>query len=433
MLRLIGITAALALSSLQGATSLTLDEAIRRAMADSPDARIAASRMAASEAKLTQARAAFQPQVRVQSGYVWTNQPVSVFGMALNQRSFSPGMNFNDVPDADNWGSGATVTMPIYAGGRNVAGRDAALAALNASHYGAAVARETLAFEVTRTFLMIHKTRSLIGAAQAAVEAFDSNLGLSRKRLDAGTALKTDALDMEVRLAQAREDLARMRNANALTRQALATLLGIENGEVDATTAIPRLSVPPVGQAPQRPELRAAESLADAAAARIRQAGSGRKPSVNAFGGAEHNRGAKFDGQGTSYTVGIVAQWDIWDGRLTQGRVREAEAEFAAAQEAARRQRLNITLEVRQARLALDEADERLSVSAKSVQLAEESVTLTRERFQGGLSLAAQLIDAETTLTSARVRRAEAETDRRIAVAALRRSLGLSMIPESSK
>jgi outer membrane protein TolC len=67
------------------------------------------------------------------------------------------------------------------------------------------------------------------------------------------------------------------------------------------------------------------------------------------------------------------------------------------------------------------------------VHLAEESVKLTRERFESGLALAAQLIDAETALTAARVRRAEAETDRRVAVAALRRALGMNMIPTSSK
>jgi outer membrane protein TolC len=42
--------------------------------------------------------------------------------------------------------------------------------------------------------------------------------------------------------------------------------------------------------------------------------------------------------------------------------------------------------------------------------------------------LATQLIDAETALTAARVRRAEAEADERIAVAALRKALGLPQI-----
>jgi outer membrane protein TolC len=433
MLRLIPFAALAVASTLPAAESLTLSQAIARALADSPDARIAASRIDASEAVLLQARAAFQPQVKVQTGYILTNQPVNVFGMALNQRSFSPSLDFNNVPDADNWMSGASLTLPLYAGGKNIAGRDAALAALNASQHGATAVNQVLAYEVTRTFLMIHKTKALIEAAQASVQSFESNLQLSGKRIAAGTALKTDALDLELRLAQAREDLSRTQNANTLTRQSLAMLLGIESGEVDASPSLPPLEAPPSSQIINRPEILMAESIAQAAAARIRQASSGWKPSVNAFGSAEHNRGGQFDGQGTNYTVGVMANWDIWDGHLTRGRVNQAEAELTAAQENVRRQRLAVTLEVQQARSSLSESIERLDVSAKSVQLAEESVKLTRERFESGLALAAQLIDAETALTAARVRRAEAETDHRVAVAALRRALGMNMIPTSSK
>jgi outer membrane protein TolC len=53
---------------------------------------------------------------------------------------------------------------------------------------------------------------------------------------------------------------------------------------------------------------------------------------------------------------------------------------------------------------------------------------LTRARFEQGLALATQLIDAETALTAVRARRAEAEADQRIAVAALRKALGLGQL-----
>jgi outer membrane protein TolC len=43
------------------------------------------------------------------------------------------------------------------------------------------------------------------------------------------------------------------------------------------------------------------------------------------------------------------------------------------------------------------------------------------------------LIDAETALVAARVRRAEAEADRQIAVAAVRKALGLPQLESQSK
>ena len=71
---------------------------------------------------------------------------------------------------------------------------------------------------------------------------------------------------------------------------------------------------------------------------------------------------------------------------------------------------------------------ERLAVGGKTVEQAAESASLTRHRFEQGLALATQLIDSESALVSARVRRAEAESDERIAVAALRKALALPQL-----
>jgi outer membrane protein TolC len=53
---------------------------------------------------------------------------------------------------------------------------------------------------------------------------------------------------------------------------------------------------------------------------------------------------------------------------------------------------------------------------------------MTRNRFEQGLALSTQLIDSETALVAVRVRRAEAESDQRIAVAALRKALALPQL-----
>ena len=75
-----------------------------------------------------------------------------------------------------------------------------------------------------------------------------------------------------------------------------------------------------------------------------------------------------------------------------------------------------------------EKANERLAVSAKTVEQAEESATHNRTSFEQGLALSTQLIDSETALVAARVRRAEAESDQRIAVAALRKALALPQL-----
>ena len=64
----------------------------------------------------------------------------------------------------------------------------------------------------------------------------------------------------------------------------------------------------------------------------------------------------------------------------------------------------------------------------QAVAQAAESASLTRARFEQELALSKDLIDAETALVAARVRRAEAEADRQIAIAAVRKALALPQL-----
>lgn len=410
----------------------TFERAIGYALTNSPDARIAQQRIAAAQAGLEQANSAFWPKLQVQSGYTGSDNPVTVFGYALNQRSYSSSLNFNDVPDADNLNARGLLTVPLYNGGRTKAGRDAARAGTEAARQNAEAVRNTLAFEVARTFYSVLKTREFIRATDAAVRSFENNLLIASNRFDGGTILKTELLDVEVRLAQAREDFVRARNANALAERALRNLLGLEAREftvADSAPVVASKSEISNVKSPDRPELAALREQQRAAEADVRRARGGYLPRVDAFGSLDYDRGWRFDGEGTSYTVGVMAQWSLWDGQLTRGKVSQARANLEATREEERKLRLAIDLEVEQARLNLNAATERLAVTEKAVAQAAESVELTRARFAQGLAIATQLIDAETALTAARVRRADAEADERIAIAALRKALGQPQLP----
>ena len=412
----------------------TLAQAIGHALTNSPDARLAVQRIAAAQAGLSQAKAAFSPQLQFQSSYTRTDNPMLVFGSILNHRSFNSSLNFNDVPDLDNANVKGLVTMPLYAGGRNVAGRDAAKANTEATRQNAEAVRNTLAFEVARAFHTVLKTREFIKATEAGVRGFETNLAVAQKRLNASTLLKSDVLDVEVRLAQAREDRARARNANELATRVLRNLLGIQQGEFTVADSAPSVAVSDSTDFSHRAELAASQHRQRAAEAEVRRATSGYKPRVSAFGSLDYDYGTRTGGDGRSYTGGMLLQWNLWDGLLTKAKREEAKANLDATREEDRKIRLALDLELEQARIALREAHERLAVTEKVVDQASESVDLIRSRFEQGMAISTQLIDAETALIAARVRRAEAESDQRIAIAAVRKALGLPQTePPSTK
>ena len=411
----------------------TLERALQQAMAANPDARLAQQRIAAAQAGLEQANAAFWPRVQFQSSYTASDNPMQVFGSILNQRAYSKSLNFNDVPTVDDLNARGLVTVPLYAGGKNVAARKAANANTEAARQDNAAVRNALGLEVARGFYTILKTRQYIRAADAAVKSLEGSLTVARKRLEGGSLLKSGVLDIQVRLAQAREELVRARNANALSLRALRNLLGIERGDFDVADSAPTTTAPDSGDFSGRPELAAARHRERAAEQQVRAAKGHYLPRVNAFGSTDYDYGWNYEHGGGSFTGGALLQWDLWDGKLTRAKVAEANANLASAHEEERKLQLALDLEVEQTRLDLKAANERLSVTEQAVALAAESESLTRARFDQELALPTDLIDSEAALLSARVRRAEAEADRQIAVAAVRKALGLPQLESQPK
>jgi outer membrane protein len=406
----------------------TLERALQQALSGNPDARLAQQRIVAAQAGLDQANAAFWPRLQIQSSYSASDNPMIAFGSILNQRAYSSSINFNDIPTVDDFNARGLVTVPLYAGGKNAAARKAALANTDAARQDSAAIQNALGYEVARAYYTVLKTRQFIRAAEAGVKAFGANVAVAQRRLDGGTLLKSGVLDIEVRLAEAREELVRAHNANALAGRSLRNLLGIESGEFEVAESVPAVRAPDSGDFSSRPELAAARHRERAAEEQVRAAKGSYLPRINAFGSADYDYGWRYDNGGGSYTGGALLQWDIWDGRLTRAKVAEARANLDSTREEQRKLRLALDLEIEQARLNLQAANERLTVTDQAVAQAAESASLTRARFEQEVALSTDLNDAETALVRARVRRAEAEFDHLIAIAAVRKALSLPQL-----
>ena len=178
MKRPLGITRSVAGVFAGGERRRTMDTGARLGLCatHNPDARIAQQRIAAAQAGLEQANSTFWPRLQVQSGYTRTDNPMMAFGSILNQRAYSSSLNFNDVPGVDDLNARGMVTVPLYAGGRNIAGPAAAKANTEAAKQENAAVRNALGFEVSRAFHTMLKTRQFIRAAEAAVNSFETNL-----------------------------------------------------------------------------------------------------------------------------------------------------------------------------------------------------------------------------------------------------------------
>jgi outer membrane protein TolC len=449
MKRLFAITLAVSLTAAVHAQnaprSLTLDEAVKIALGKNPDLGGAQQRVRAAHAALQQADAAFWPQIRVSESYAASDNPVQAFMMTLNQRTFSFGANFNHPDTTDNLNTKVLATYSLYNGGSDFAARQAARLGAEARESALDAVRNDLVFEVARSFYTIGKARRFVSVAEAAVASMESNLNVASNRFAQGTVLKSDFLDAEVRVAEARENLVRARNALAVSETIFRNVLGV--GEKENVTAGEVLSNPSRSGLPaeigadspsdryvapaeelditSRPELLAAQKVVAVAERQIRVTTGEHLPRVNAFASYDLDSGDA-NRFADSWVAGVSVQLDVFDGFLTHSKVAEARANLEAAREELRRTELALQLEVKQAELGLHQAQARLETTARVAGQAEESLQISKERYSNGMALLTQLLDAETALTAARQRRAAAEADYQIARAALDKALGKS-------
>ena len=413
----------------------TLRAALAEARAHSPEAAIAAARLERAQAMVDQAGAANLPQVSLKAGYSQTNNPMMAFGAILSQGAFTPAINFNAPGQVDNFNLTGTVGYNLYSGGRATAGLAAARSGVAASEQDRATTYARLDAAVTRAYFGIRQAREGLAALDAAVATYEESLRVARLRYDAGQMLKSELLNLEVQLAQTREQQLGIRQQATLAARQFLYLLGrAPQGDVALASddpAIAALLVPEAPNTATRPERLAMEARVTAAAKMADVADGARKPVVNAFASYQLDKGWRLDGTGNgdSWMAGVQAEWNVFDGKTTSGKIRDARAQLAEAQAGLQQLDLALQLELEQARLAHDFAIEQLAVTATLVEQADEAARISRARFEAGSLLSAELIGVETRLTEARMRRAVAAASERVAAAELRRVAGLPLLP----
>ena len=344
------------------------------------------------------------------------------------------------VNNDQKWSANIRIVQSVYEGGRiNSALRTAKLTREQAILNFQTVVADTLR-DVRIAYDDVLLAEQNIVVQEASVNLLSKEFEDTSRRLEAGTVPRFNVLRAEVEVANARPRLIRARNAYRIAKNNLANLLGYnlpkgigediplrltgkltdELYEIDLSNALLRA----FENRTELASLRKAEKLR---LENIVNARGGYKPSVQVFAGY----GSRSSAFGTDLTrdisgwfTGAQLSWDIFDGRLTQGRVIEAKALHERAEidvdEAARR----IELEVRTAYSSFIEAKELLESQKKVQEQADEALRLARARIEAGSGTQLDVLGAQTALTEARTTQIQALRDYSVAKTRLDRAIG---------
>jgi outer membrane protein TolC len=411
----------------------TARAAVDYAIRNNPDSGIALHRLAAARANSSQEKAAFYPQLDFSSRYSQTDNPMYSFGNILNQGAFNSAIDFNDPGRTDDLNTGVRLGYRLYNGGSDRAALEAAEAGEDAAGLTLGAVKNQLAFAAVRSFNQIAQAEGIVAVHSAALEEINALLAVAQARYREGVLLGADLLNLEVQQSGSEENLLVAKNRLAVARKNFLNLLGLADGEVVIDPAPDNnQEVPATTSHAQRSEIGAGRAMIRTAEARLRQARAGNAPVIEGYAGYDYDQGWETDGSGHSWQAGIQLRYNLFDGHRTSAAAAQATAMLAVAKARLRKTELAIGLEVKQAELALADAEARLRVTTKGVEQATESARINRARFKEGEILSSDLIAVENRLTDAGLRRNVAEMARRIAVADLRRALGLLQFDEAA-
>ncbi len=411
-------------SQVQG-QELTLDEAIKTALASEPNIQARLHDYEAARFRVNQALAPILPQF---TG-TWTanRQQTQFFSGAIGREGEATPLF------STNQTARVTFSQILFDFGKTFAATDVARAQAEASRLDAEIQKDQVVLAVKEAYFNLLLAKRLVTVNLAAFERAELNLKSARGFFQVGIRPKSDVTRAEVDVANARVNLIRARNAVSLARVALNTAMGTS---IDAPTEVKDiLAYQPHPLEPsqllsealqQRAEYRRVNTLVTSADASIRRAFRDFFPDVSgsgSYGGTFRNPRRVTDLE-EIWELTLSLNWSLFDGGGRNARYQEAKKSLEAARARVQALELSIWQEVVQAHLSLQEAGERIGAAQKAVESAQENFRLAQGRFDAGVGTILELTDAQVALTQAQATEAQALADYRIAIARVERALG---------
>jgi outer membrane protein len=410
---------------------LTLAGAIEIALANNPDIAAANWDYRAAQARYDFAWGSRLPRLSVVGSYAHHLDEQRLLPV---RQPGDPAILSRDIVSGD-----LVLTMPIFTGGRLIHQIEAAELLQQAAGHRLARNREELVFDVSSIFFSILAQRQVIESLEFSQQTLEQHLGRVDALVAAQKAAKVDRLRTEVRRADVQQRLVRERNVMAIQHRALASLLGSEGQaealsiqgdlELDKGVSVPELEMALTTAWSGRGDYRAAKSALEAQARNVDVARAGRSPIVvvqGSYGGRwaagdTTGSGEKLDDIGR---IGLGAEIPIYEGGQVNAQVQEQRAHLAAARERLRKLELQIRLDVETALLNVRSSQERIAAIQTSVEQAQESLRIEREKYDLGRGAIIDVLDAQSALLDSQTNYHRALADYHVSLAQMKLAMG---------
>jgi len=406
---------------------LTLDEAIRRARETEVTYRGALTDAALAREDRNQARDALLPSVAYNNSYIYTQgtgDPAVVRFIANNAvHEYVSQGNVHE-----------TLDLAAIADWR----RASATAA--AAHARAEIAARGLVVTVVQAYYGAAAAQQKLDAARNAADEGQRFLKLTQDLEKGGEVAHSDVIKAELQENDRLRQLQESKLAALSSRLDLSVLVFQDfndnydiSDDLHAEVSLPNVEEVKRLAAQQNPDIRAAIETLKAAGHEVTASKAGYLPSlsldyfygIDATHFATKTNGVSNLGSSAVATLNIP----IWNWGATQSRVRQAELQRDQAKRELSLAQRKLLAELQSLYAEAETASMELGSLSRSAELSKESLRLTTLRYKNGEATVLEVVDAQTTSTTADFAYQDGAARYRLALANLQTLTGVLTTP----
>lgn len=329
------------------------------------------------------------------------------------------------------------VNIPLYTGG-SVEGQiaTAKLGKTNAQEDILRVEQATK-YSAIQGYYGLLAYQELQGVYHEAVDNLQGHLDNVQAQYNVGTKARVDVLSSDVSLANAKTTAITADNNVAVAESNLNNILGLPL-ETKLNLADHQLPFDTYNISLQeatdyamkyRPEVLQAAIAVQQAEEAINIAGAADKPQVAITGtnGWSDKSFPGIDANTRDWTVGAGVTYRFYDGGATKAKVNQAKQDLLVARETEQKTREAVQLEVKQAYLNIRSAAQKVEETQTVVDQARENYRIQNIRYQAGVGINLDVLDAQLSLNEAQVNHIQALYDYNVGIAKLEQVMGVDV------
>jgi NodT family efflux transporter outer membrane factor (OMF) lipoprotein len=387
-----------------------LSRMMDEALIGSPDLEAAAARLRSAEGFAQRAGAALKPTVDAFAQPEFARQSQN---QAMPASAIPNGWN-------SNGSMGLSLSFDLDLWGKNRAAFRHANADADAAGFEFQEARLALTTGIAATYADLAALYAQRDTLESALDIRSQTAALVRRRVEAGLDTDAELKQANARIAQARADLDATDEAIALTKNALAALIGAGPDraltiERPAIAKLQAQGVPAnagVDLIGRRPDIAAARARVEGAGDRIKEAKAAFYPNVNLsalIGLSSFGLGNLLSSGSGFGSVSPAVSLPLFHGGALQGQYRGRRGQYDEAVALYDRQVIEALRETADAVTSQKMLASRLASSRSALADFEEANRLARQRYEHGLSTYLDVLSAEEGVLGARLDVAQLE------------------------